>query len=256
MSPRFQVKSDLAYLTGNFHTWGLRHDVVIGSTGYRFATWNAIPSEQLTVTTLCIKRLFARQPRTLALAGPTANPVCSASIADPLIDVAPLSGLPSFRKTNDANGIYVNNIIHQQGFSLGDTITLTPHWRLRGAASQDWTWTNNYSLGQPGTPPTSTCTATNCSVLSNVKGTNFESHGISSSGSIIYKPRENMTVYGTFADSLQAPDTPVVSQAPNYVVNSAKALAPYRDSKKRSATRRCRPGSTSQPRCSASSGRL
>ena len=229
LSPRFQVKSELAYLTGNFHTWGLRHDVVIGSTGYRFATWNAeVPSGTLPVDNPLHKTPLCPEAQTL-VAGPNANPVCLASIADPLIDVAPLSGLPSFRKTNDANGIYVNNIIHQQGFSLGDTITLTPHWRLRGAASEDWTWTNNYSLGQPGTPPTSTCTATNCSVLSNVKGTNFESHGISSSGSIIYKPRENMTVYGTFADSLQAPDTPVVSQAPNYVVNSAKALAPYRD---------------------------
>ncbi len=33
------------------------------------------------------------------------------------------------------------SILHQQGFSLGDTITLTPHWLLRGAASEDWTWT-------------------------------------------------------------------------------------------------------------------
>ena len=128
-----------------------------------------------------------------------------------------MSGLPSFTKTNDANGIYVTSILHQQGFSLGDTITLTPHWRLRGAASEDWTWTNNYSLS-------STCTATSCSVLSNAKGTNFEAHGISSSGSIIYKPRENMTVYGTYADSLQAPDTPVQSGNGFDVINSKTAL--------------------------------
>jgi len=222
LSPRFQVKSDLAYLTGNFKTWGLRHDVVIGSTGYRFATWNAeVPSGILPVDYPLHGTPLCPEAQTLA-AGPNANPVCAPSIANPLIDVAPLAGLPSFSKTNDANGIYVNNIIHQQGFSLGDTITLTPHWLLRGAASEDWTWTSNYSLSP-------TCTATSCSVLANAKGLNFEAHGISSSGSIIYKPRENMTVYGTFADSLQAPDTPVVSAVPNYVVNSAQALAPYRD---------------------------
>ena len=222
LSPRFQVKSDLAYLTGNFKTWGLRHDVVIGSTGYRFATWNAaVPSGTLPVDNPFHKTPLCPEAQTVA-AGPNANPVCAPSIADPLNDVPSLSGPPSFTKTNDANGIYTTNILHQQGFSLGDTITLTPHWRLRGAASEDWTWTNNYSLSSP-------CTATNCSVLSNAKHTNFESHGISSSGSIIFKPRENMTVYGTFADSLQAPDTPVLSAVPNYVVNSARALAPYRD---------------------------
>ncbi len=59
-------------------------------------------------------------------------------------------------------------------------------------------------------------------MLANAKGLNFEAHGISSSGSIIYKPRANMTIYGTFADSLQAPDTPLISAVPNYVVNSTR----------------------------------
>jgi iron complex outermembrane receptor protein len=159
LSPRFQVKSDLAYLTGTFKTWGLRHDVVIGSTGYRFATWNAaVPSGTLPVDNPLHKTPLCPEAQTLA-AGRNANPVCTPSIADPLVDdVAPLSGLPSFSKTNDANGIFVANAIHQQGFSLGDTITLTPHWRLRGAASEDWTWTNNYSLSP-------TCTATSLSLL-------------------------------------------------------------------------------------------
>jgi iron complex outermembrane recepter protein len=234
LSPRFQVKSDLAYLTGHFKTWGIRHDVVIGSTGYRFATWNAVvPSTLLSTnplfnTLLCPKGEDAACTFT-GTGTPPAGTYESASIAHPLIDVESANGLPSLTKTNEANGIYVNSILHQQGFSLGDTITLTPHWLLRGSASEDWTWTNNYSLGQPGTPPTTTCTATDCTVLSNVKGTNFIAHGISSSGSIIFKPVANMTIYGTYADSLQAPDTPVQPTAPYYVINSKTALSPYRD---------------------------
>ncbi len=39
LAPRFHVDSDLAYLTGRFQTKGIRHDVVIGSTGYRFASY-------------------------------------------------------------------------------------------------------------------------------------------------------------------------------------------------------------------------
>ena len=42
ISGRFQVKSDLGYLTGRFKTGKIIHDVVIGSTGYRFASWNPI----------------------------------------------------------------------------------------------------------------------------------------------------------------------------------------------------------------------
>ena len=42
ISGRFQVKSDLGYLTGRFKTGKIVHDVVIGSTGYRFASWNPI----------------------------------------------------------------------------------------------------------------------------------------------------------------------------------------------------------------------
>ena len=46
ISGRFQVKSDLGYLTGRFNTGRIRHDVVIGSTGYKFSTWqpqNSVP---------------------------------------------------------------------------------------------------------------------------------------------------------------------------------------------------------------------
>jgi iron complex outermembrane receptor protein len=216
----------LAYLTGTFKTWGLRHDLVIGSTGYRFATWATVVANPLPGTSPLNKTVLCPEGEGAACTytgtgAPPAGKFDSASIANPLIDVAPANGLPFFTKTMASNGIYVSSILHQQGFSLGDTITLTPHWLLRGAASEDWTWTDNYTL-----PPS--CTAAGCTVLPNPK-LNFESHGISSSGSLIFKPRVNMTFYGTYADSLQAPDTPVLSSGTTYVVNSAQALAPYRD---------------------------
>ena len=125
LAPRFQVKSDLGYLTGTVKTWGIHHDVVVGSTGYRFATYQPIVPAVTTGT-------------------PYANtPLCTASgqvhvnISDPQVVLPPPNGILSYTKTIAASGIYVNNIIHQQGFSLGDTITLTPRWLVRVAASQD-----------------------------------------------------------------------------------------------------------------------
>lgn len=230
LSPRFQVKSDLGYLTGKFHTGRIIHNVVIGSTGYKFSTWNAIaPSvasvlatTPLALTVLCPAGEDASCTYTGA-GTPPAGQFRSASIANPLIAVPPAVGIPSQTKTNPSNGIYVNSILHQQGFSLDDTITLTPRWLLRGAASQDWTWTNNYSL-------TPICIPSSCSVRNFSTTTpNFESQGVSYSASILFKPRQNMTIYGTFADSLQAPDTLVVGSGTTVVLNSGKALAPYHD---------------------------
>ena len=227
LSPRFQVKSDLGYLTGRFKTGRLVHNVVIGSTGYKFATWNAIVANSVIGTPLAKTVLCpAGEDASCTYTGsgsPPAGKFRSASIANPLIAVPPAVGIPSQTKTNPANGIYVNSILHQQGFSLDDTITLTRRWLVRGAASQDWTWTNNYSQS-------TICTPASCSILiGSATVPNFESQGVSSSASILFKPRENMTIYGTFADSLQAPDTPLVSSAPTFLINSRQALAPYRD---------------------------
>jgi len=224
LAPRFQVKSDLAYLTGTFKTWGLRHDVVIGSTGYRFSSWATVAASPLPSTSPLNKTVLcpAGEDAACTYTGtgtPPSGKYESARVGDPLIDVEPANGLPFFTKTTASNGVYVSSILHQQGFSLGDTITLTPHWLLRGAASEDWTWTNNYMDNA----------STGYALAGTVPDINFESHGISSSGSVIFKPRVNMTIYGTYADSLQAPDTPIVSSSTTYVVNSSAALAPYRD---------------------------
>ena len=106
LAPRFHVDSDLAYLTGRFQTGRIRHDVVIGSTGYRFASYSPVTNPAKTA--LC-----------------TANGICQANISDPLVDVVPPGGLFSYAKTSPSTGIYGSSIIRQQGFSFGDTITLT-----------------------------------------------------------------------------------------------------------------------------------
>ena len=42
LAPRFHVVSDSAYLDGRFNTGRIRHDVVIGTTGYRFASYSPV----------------------------------------------------------------------------------------------------------------------------------------------------------------------------------------------------------------------
>jgi len=199
LAPRFQVNSDLGYVTGSFKTWNIGHKVVIGSTGYRFASWS--PKVSPAKKALC----------------PAGETTCAPSIADPLIDVVPATGLPSYSGSSPStHGIYVSSILHQQGFNLADTISFSPRWLLRVAASQDWYWTNNYSA--PHAPYTAF-------VPNNAL--NISTQGVSPAASIIYKPAPNMSIYGTFVESLQAPDTPVQSTATVIIANSAKALAPY-----------------------------
>jgi iron complex outermembrane receptor protein len=207
LAPRFQVKSDLGYLTGTLKTGTISHNVVIGSTGYRFASWSANGSGPAK-TALCTTA-------TVASTVAAVQSLCTANISAPAVDLPPAAGLYSYAQTSPTNGIYVSSILHQQGFSLADTITLTPRWLVRVAASQDRYWTNNYAnLGVPSvTPPAA----------------NISTQGVSPSASLMFKPRPDMTLYGTFSQSLQAPDTPIASTSTVVVANSNQALAPYRD---------------------------
>jgi len=200
LAPRFHVDSDLAYLTGKFETGSLRHDVVVGSTGYRFASYSPVTSPAKTA--LCTSN--------------TPPSVCQANIADPLVFVVPPSGIFSYTKTSFSTGIYGSSIIRQQGISFGDTITLTPRWLVRLAASQDWTWTDSY-----------TDTAATGYLKTSVPG-GYVNQAISPSASIMFKPRSNMTLYGTFADSVQAPDVAAASTSSVVIVNASQALPPYR----------------------------
>ena len=117
ISGRFQVKSDLGYVTGKFKTWGVNNDVVFGSTGYKFGTW--APKTAIPTGFLCT--------------GPTGTGICYANINNPQIDV----DYPTYQPYTGNYGLYFSSIVHQQGFNFGDTITVTPKWLLHVAASQD-----------------------------------------------------------------------------------------------------------------------
>lgn len=197
LAPRFHVDSDLAYLTGSFHTGRIRHEIVAGSTGYRFASYSPVTGPAKTA--LC-----------------TMQNVCQANIDNPLVDIVPASGIFSYGFRGPGTGIYVSSIIRQQGFSLSDTISLTHGWLVRLAASQDWTWTDSYSdskstgylrIGIPG---------------------GYVNQGVSPSASLMFKPRPNMTFYATFADSIQAPDVAAANSGSLVIVNASQALPPYR----------------------------
>ncbi len=197
LAPQFQVVSDIAYLNGRTHTGKIRHDLSFGTTGYRFASWSPVTSPAKTA--LC-----------------TAQGVCEANIANPVIDVIPAAGLFSYTRTSPSTGIYVSSIIRQQGFSFGDSIMLTPKWFLRIAASQDWTWTSSYTdtaaTGYSKTP---------------IPG-GYNSQGVSPAASIGFKPRADMTIYASFVDSIQAPDVAGTSTTATIVTNASQPLPAYR----------------------------
>ena len=57
-APRFAITSDVAYLNGNFDTWGIGHDLTIGSAGYRASSYSpitaAITTCPPTATNTCL----------------------------------------------------------------------------------------------------------------------------------------------------------------------------------------------------------
>jgi len=200
LAPRFHVTSDLAFLTGRFRTGRIRHDVVMGSTGYRFASYSPVTNPPKTV--LCTNY------------GPQG--VCQANIDAPLVYLVPPTGIFSYEKTSPSTGIYGSSIIRQQGFSFADTITFTPQWLIRVAASQDWTWTDTF-----------TNSAATGYQRTWVPG-GYVHQGLSPSASVMYKPRADMTLYATFADSVQAPDAAAANSGSTIIVNASQALPPYR----------------------------
>jgi iron complex outermembrane receptor protein len=200
LAPRFHVYSDLLYVSGKFNTGSVRHDIVIGSTGYRFASYSPVTSPPKQA--LCTEN--------------TPQGICQANIDNPLVYVVPPSGIFSYNKTSPSTGIYVSSIIRQQGFSFSDSITLSPRWMVRVQASQDWTWTDNYSVS-----------AANNYAVAHAPGS-YVHQGISPSASVMFKPRADMTIYASFADSTQAPDVAAASSSTTVIVNASQALPPYR----------------------------
>lgn len=174
-APQFRVLSDLAYVDGRFQTGALRHDVAIGTTGYRFTSYSD----------------FANPTAASVLLGP-------ASIAAPVVVGLPAAGLPTH------NNIFLSSGVHQQGVNVADTVTLTRQWSARIALSQDWLWVDNFN--NAGT-----------------KTSSYHTNGVSPSASLMFRPAANMTVYGTYASSLQQGDI-----ASSTTANPGQALPPYR----------------------------
>jgi iron complex outermembrane receptor protein len=199
LAPRFHVVSDSVYLTGKFKTGRFPHDVVFGTTGYRFESYSAVTGP--TKTALCTSN--------------TPEGVCQSNTSAPLVYVPPPEGIFSYEKTSPSTGIYVSSIIRQQGFNVSDTLSLSDRWLVKVSASQDWTWTdtftNNASTG-----------------FTPVQVPGYNNDAPSGSGSILFKPKPNMTFYGTLASSIQAPDVAPANSGSIVVVNASQALPPYR----------------------------
>jgi iron complex outermembrane receptor protein len=123
-----------------------------------------------------------------------------ASIDDPMVFPEPPGGPPNVSSSH----IYDSSDAYQQGFNIGDTLKFNDYWLLRVGASQDWFHTNNFNK---------------MSVLT----TEYSDHGVSPTGSIIFKPAANMSVYATYANSLQAGDL-----APAGTTNAGSSLPAYR----------------------------
>jgi iron complex outermembrane recepter protein len=178
-APRFVITSDTAYLDGNFSTFGIAHDLVIGTAGYRSQSYSLI------------------QPYTAAqlLLG-------KASIVSPVSYPYPAQGLP------DPYSSYDSSTTYQQGINLNDTMRFNPYWAVRAGVSQDWFHVDSYNAKAVEQPE-------------------YAAHGLSPTGSLIFNPTSNQTVYATFASSLQAGDLAPSGTTPP-LLNAGQSLAPYR----------------------------
>jgi iron complex outermembrane receptor protein len=115
-APRFVMTSDAAYLDGSFSTWGLAHDLTVGTAGYKAQSYSVITP-----------------------AIPANVRLGSASIDSPQIFPIPAAGLPNTGLNYDSSTTF------QQGINVGDTIRLNEAWSTRLAVSQDWFHVDNYS---------------------------------------------------------------------------------------------------------------
>jgi iron complex outermembrane receptor protein len=122
----------------------------------------------------------------------------AASIDSPQLFPFPAAGLPNTGLNYDSSTTY------QQGINIGDTIRFTEAWSTRVGVSQDWFHVDNQNAKAVSLP-------------------GYSDHGLSPTGSVLFKPRSNVTTYLTYASSLQAGDV-----APGTAANAGTGLAPYR----------------------------
>jgi len=95
---------------------------------------------------------------------------------------------------------YKAQTTRQQAITVGDTIGFNEQWSAGLFLSQSW-------IDQYGSNPNGTVAPSK----------SYNDGGLSSNATISYKPQKNMTIYASYADSLQQGDT-----------SGAITLAPYR----------------------------
>lgn len=122
----------------------------------------------------------------------------TANISAPVVFGLPSAGIASH------DTLFLSSGVHQQGINASDTVTVTRRWSARVAVSQDWLWVDNFNNAA-------------------AKTSSYHTNGVSPSASLLFKPRPNMTLYGTAASSLQQGDI-----ASSMAANAAQALPPYR----------------------------
>jgi iron complex outermembrane receptor protein len=120
----------------------------------------------------------------------------TASLENPVIFAEPL--FPDF----DSRFKALNT--RQQAVTIGDTIGFGGRWSAGLFASQSWIRVRNYNKAGATT-------------------SRYDDDGISANATVSYKPADNMTVYGSYADNLQQGDI-----APTGTSNAGVGLAPYR----------------------------
>lgn len=109
--------------------------------------------------------------------------------------------LPDFKNR------YKSQTIKQESITVGDTIGFNEQWSAGLFVSQSWI--DQRSFSSSGAPTATT----------------YNDDGISTNATLSYKPQKNMTIYGSFANSLQQGDSaPSGSVTPD----GGNALAPYR----------------------------
>ena len=120
----------------------------------------------------------------------------SSNLADPALFSEPQ--FPDFEHRYKSLGT------REQSVTLGDTVGLGGNWSLGLIASQSWIDVSNYGSAGAVT-------------------SRYDANGVSQNETLSYEPVANISIYGSYADSLQQGDI-----APAGSANVGMGLAPYR----------------------------
>ncbi|MEJ5156249.1 TonB-dependent receptor [Gluconobacter wancherniae] len=105
----FKVGSNLAYLNGTFHTWMLKHQIVVGTNGYTMGNYNPTSAQSYVLGT--------------------------AQLGNPKAFSSPQPY---------SSGTYKSADTASQTLLVGDTISLGRHWAIMGTLGWGWMSANNY----------------------------------------------------------------------------------------------------------------